>query len=138
MNDVVKDLSQIGTSVRSREILDGLRADGHVADALDGYRLAIAVAIGFGRTPDVSSGEKRSTSYAVGGLDSDGAIRKAISEIYPEVRDVPARAAEDLAEQGLAIIDESREGEGLSLGDLVSRVRSANVQGAETPDRANS
>jgi hypothetical protein len=120
------DLVQIGASARSREVLDQLQEHGHISDLMDGYRLAIAVAIGFGRTPRVGVRGDRKTMFAVGNLDPDSAIREAIVEIYPAARATPSRAAEDLAEQGLEIISESFEGEDISLAELLARVRKAN------------
>ena len=64
--------------------------------------------------------------FAVGNLDPDGALRQAISEVYPVVRAAPSRAAEDLAEQGLEIIKSSFEGEDISFTELLARVRDAN------------
>jgi len=46
-----RDLVQIGASTKSREVLERLRDSGYISDLMDGYRLAIAVAIGFGRSP---------------------------------------------------------------------------------------
>src|SRR3954465_14272798 len=105
------DLVQIGASAASREALDRLKENGHISDLMDGYRLAIAVAIGFGREPRLGIRGDRKTMFAVGNLDPDAAIRQAIGEIYPAVRSTPSRAAEDLAEQGLEILGDSFEGE---------------------------
>lgn len=120
------DLVQIGASGRSREVLDRLKDHGHINDLMDGYRLAIAVAIGFGREPRRGVRGDRKTMFAVGNLDPDSAIRQAISEIYPAARATPSRAAEDLAEQGLEIILESFEGEEILLAEILDRVRKAN------------
>jgi hypothetical protein len=124
------DIVQVGASAASRQVLEELQAAGHIGDLIDGYRLAIAVAIGFGREPRSIRVERR-TMFAVGNLDPDLALRQAISEIYPAVREHPSRAAEDLAEQGLEVIRESMQGEELSLSDLLERVRSANDMSAE-------
>jgi len=122
-----KDLVQVGASSSSREVLQRLREHGHIDDMMDGYRLAIAVAIGFGREP--RSGEKgeRKTMFAVGNLDPDSSIREAIKEINSDYRAVPARAAEDLAEQGLEIISDSFQGENFSFTDMLDRVSKANI-----------
>lgn|GEM_PF-3072043 len=122
-----KDLVQIGASPASREILERLQELGNIADLMDGYLLAIAVAIGFGRKPDSKTDSDRKTMFAVGNLDQDGALREAIKEIYPSSRDTPARAAEDLAEQGLMIIRDSIQGDEFSFTDILVRVEKANT-----------
>jgi hypothetical protein len=121
-----KDLVQIGASQESREVLETLKDAGHIADLMDGYRLAIALAIGFGREPSLAVRERK-TMFAVGNLDPDNAIREAIREIYPQARTVPSRAAEDLAEQGLAIAKEKYlQGEDLSFAEILGAVQKAN------------
>jgi hypothetical protein len=126
-----RDLVQIGASQASRDVLDVLQDAGHIADLMDGYRLAISVAVGFGREPNLVSRGERRTMFAVGNLDPDNAIREAIREIYPQAVAKPSRAAEDLAEQGLAIISEKYlQGEDLSFSDIVHGVRKANVLAA--------
>src|SRR5690606_17825475 len=118
-----KDLVQVGASSDAREVLAALQEHGHIEDLMDGYRLAIAVAIAFGREPNVTRGRDRTTMFAVGNLDPDTSLREAIKEIYPYARATPARAAEDLAEQGLDILEESFDGESLSFTRLIRRVR---------------
>ena len=127
------DLVQVGASPKSRDVLDRLKDNGHISDLMDGYRLAIALAIGFGRTPSPGVRGDRKTMFAVGNLDPDGAIRETIIEMYPTTRGTPSRAAEDLAEQGLDIIADSFEGEDISLTELLARVRKAN--GADASGR---
>lgn len=122
-----KDLVQIGANSDSREVLELLRDAGHLAEFMDGYRLAIAIAIGFGRDPRRGTGKDRTTMFAVGNLDPDNALREAIKEIYPTARATPARAAEDLAEQGLEIIRQSLQGEEFAFTDILERVKEANA-----------
>jgi hypothetical protein len=122
-----KDLVQVGASSASREVLERLREQGHIADMMDGYRLAITVAIGFGRQPGGGEKGERKTMFAVGNLDPDSALREAIKEIYPTHRTTPARAAEDLAEQGLEIIGDSFQGENFSFAEILDRVEKANT-----------
>lgn len=121
------DLVQVGVSQESREVLESLQAAGYIADLMDGFRLAIATAIGFGREPRENVDTDRKTTFAVGNLDPDSALREAIKEIYPTFRAIPARAAEDLAEQGLEIAKESFNGEDFSFSDIIDRVRKANA-----------
>lgn len=121
------DLVQVGVSQGSREVLESLQAAGYIADLMDGFRLAIATAIGFGREPRENVDSDRKTTFAVGNLDPDSSLREAIKEIYPTFRTIPARAAEDLAEQGLEIAKESFNGEDFSFSDILDRVRKANA-----------
>lgn len=121
------DLVQVGASQESREVLERLREAGYIADLMDGYRLAIATAIGFGREPRADVESDRKTMFAVGNLDPDSALREAIKEIYPAFRATPARAAEDLAEQGMEIAKESFNGEEFSFADILDRVKKANA-----------
>jgi hypothetical protein len=121
------DLVQVGVSQGSREVLESLQEAGYIADLMDGFRLAIATAIGFGREPRENVDSDRKTTFAVGNLDPDSSLREAIKEIYPTFRAIPARAAEDLAEQGLEIAKESFNGEEFSFSDIIDRVRKANA-----------
>src|SRR5436190_953086 len=100
MTEAPSDLVQVGASTATRGLLDDLRDNGHVADLMDGYRLAITTAIAFKRSPRQASRSERRTMFAAGNLDPDMSLRSAIVEIYPESRGWPYRAAEDLAEQG--------------------------------------
>jgi hypothetical protein len=124
---VGKDLVQVGASSASRDTLNRLKEAGHLGDLQDGYRLAIAVAIGFGREPRASSEAERKTMFAVGNLDPDSALREAIKEIYPPFRATPARAAEDLAEQGLQIIKDRMQGDEILFSELLEKVKGANA-----------
>jgi hypothetical protein len=121
------DLVQVGVSQESRNVLESLQEAGYIADLMDGFRLAIATAIGFGREPRERVDSDRKTTFAVGNLDPDSALREAIKEIYPAFRATPARAAEDLAEQGLEIAKESFNGEEFSFSDIIERVKKANA-----------
>src|SRR5262245_3866440 len=98
---------------------------GHIGELSDGYRLGFVTALAFGRTPSTDTRQGRKTMFAVSGLDPDGAMKAAIREIYPDAGEVPYRAAEDLAEQGVAILKESMEGDALSFSDLMKRVWAA-------------
>jgi hypothetical protein len=121
----IGDIVQVGASPQSRATLDELKRTGHISDLMDGYRLAISVAIAFGREPRAQRGERR-TMFAAGNLDSDLSLRTTIREIYPAARDWPYRAAEDLAEQGLEIISGKMDGEMLWMDELYASVRAAN------------
>ena len=120
------DLVQIGANATTRATLERLREHDHIAELQDGYRLGIAVAIAFGKEPDPKPVSERVTMFATGGLDPDMALKSAISEIYPNVRTTPYRAAEDLAEKGCAILEEAFEGDVISYESLMERIAKAN------------
>src|SRR4051812_40668656 len=101
MADEITDIAQVGVSEATAKTLNELLELGHMGELSDGYRLGIAVALSFGRTPRSSTRSGRRTMLAASGLDPDGSIRAAVREIYPEARTWPYRAAEDLAEQGV-------------------------------------
>jgi hypothetical protein len=133
-----KDLTQVRASAATRETLETLKRRGHISDMLDGYRLGISVAIAFGRKPADESDEGRTNYIAAGNLDPDHEIRRVVREVYPEWRDVPMRAAEDLAEQGVSILAENMIEDDIEFAKLVSRIERANVgvAGAETATTA--
>jgi hypothetical protein len=126
MSDETSDIAQVGASDDTSATLKNLADLGHIGELSDGYRLGIAVAISFGRTPRASSRGGRKTMLSASGLDPDGAIKAAIREIYPDASGWPYRAAEDLAEQGVEILKTYLEGEDLSFADLMTRLREAN------------
>lgn len=120
------DLVQIGANPTTRATLEKLKEHNHIAELMDGYRLGIAVAIAFGKEPDITPKSERTTMFAAGNLDPEMALKSAIAEIYPGVRSTPYRAAEDLAEKGCAILEESFDGDVISYGDLMERIVKAN------------
>lgn len=121
------DLAQIGWSPETRRVLQGLRDAGHFAEAVDGYRLAVAVACAFGLEPRLERpATPRQTAYNASAVDTpDLSLRTAIAEIFPSVKDVPYRAIEDLAEQGTEILAKQMEGDDLSLSKLITIVEDA-------------
>jgi len=120
-----KDLTQIGISSQGQSQLDAMRKTGLIVSDLDGYRLAVAVAIAFNRSP-VESASGRTTKYAVNSVDPEQALRTIVVEVYPEFRSRPYRAIEDLAHQGLEILRMHSEGEEVWLGELVTKIEEAN------------
>jgi hypothetical protein len=127
MSETVSDLVQVGASNATRSVLEALRDNGHTAELMDGYRLAIATAIAFKRNPRHGARGERRTMFAAGNLDPDMSLRSAIVEIYQEARGWPYRAAEDLAEQGAQIIKGSMDGEEIWFDDLMRRIEEVNV-----------
>ena len=127
MTEAVSDLVQVGANAATRSVLEDLRENGHVAEFMDGYRLAIATAIAFKRSPRQAARGERRTMFAAGNLDPDMSLRSAIVEIYPEARTWPYRAAEDLAEQGSEILKNSMDGDEIWFEDLMRRIEEVNL-----------
>lgn len=127
MSDEISDVATVGASDATASALTELSDLGHIAELSDGYRLGIAIALSFGRTPRSGARRGRKTMLSVSGLDPDGAIKAAVREIYPDAAGWPYRAAEDLAEQGIAILKECMEGEDLSFADVMGRLHDANA-----------
>src|SRR4051794_12244858 len=122
MSDPTSDISQVGASEATSSILKELVDLGHINELSDGYRLGIAVALSFGRTPRSGSRAGRKTMLSASGLDPDGAIKAAVREIYREAAKWPYRAAEDLAEQGVDILKKEMEGNEISFAELMKRL----------------
>ena len=127
------DLRQVGVSATSQAQLDEMQRQKLIGDQMDGYRLAVATAIAFGRSPRASPGSSRTTKYAAGNLDPDQELKTVIAEIYPDSKRTPYRALEDLAEQGLEILKAQTEGDAIWFGELVARLEAANSQGPPKP-----
>ena len=99
------DIKQVGLSQQSAATLELLIEKNLIAQKLDGMRLAAAIAIDQGVNPfQNQESVDRTTSQAVSGLDEEGGMRLAVSEIYPHCSKIPARAIQDLIEQGLILI----------------------------------
>ena len=129
MADRETDLVQVGASDATRRVLESLKEEGHIDTLLDGYRLGIAVAIAFGKQPR-RDGAARKTMFQTSSVDDEErSIRTTIVEIFPAAASWPYRAAEDLAEQGVAIIGQSIEGDDIWFEDLISRIGHANATG---------
>lgn len=123
------DLVQLGASDATRRVLESLKSEGHIDTLLDGYRLGIAVAIAFGKKPHRDQ-QTRKTMFQTSSVDDvERSIRTTIIELFPDAADWPYRAAEDLAEQGVAIVGESMDGDEIWFGDLIDRIERANDSG---------
>jgi hypothetical protein len=133
MSEKVTDLVQVGASAGTRSVLETLRDNDHIAELMDGYRLAIATAIAFKRNPRQTARGERRTMFAAGNLDPDMSLRSAIAEVYPEARGWPYRAAEDLAEQGGEIIKNAMDGEEIWFEDLTRRIEEVNLGDEDAP-----
>jgi hypothetical protein len=117
------DKKQIGLSEESRTILANLDSQQLISEMNDGMRLGLAIAIDRGLTPNIAGGSKRVNSHNMTSIDETGEIRLIVGEIFPEFRQVPSRAIEDLIEQGLALIGGQQQdlGELFTLTTLVTQ-----------------
>src|SRR4051794_17804716 len=119
------DIAQISRSPETRSVLDELEASGKVASAVDGFRLAVSIAIAFGCTPSVDPARRqaRGNWIAASGLDTgDSAIKTVVRELFPEVRTTPYRAIEDLGEQGASLLREKMVADDLDLESLIASI----------------
>jgi hypothetical protein len=128
MPDRDSDLVQLGASEETRRVLTTLQEHGHIQNLLDGYRLGIAAAIAFGKEPGREQPKAaRTTMFQTSSVDDvERSLRTAIIEIYPKCAEWPYRAAEDLAEQGVALIAASMDGDEIWYADLIQRIEQAN------------
>lgn len=123
-----KDLSQIGISPGGQRQIDFMKDNRIIDSDLDGYLLGVATAIAFMRDPFPKGRDRPQfkTKYAINSVDPQQSLRTIIVEVYPSWRKFPYRAIEDLADQGLEILESHNEGDELWLGELVSRLQEAN------------
>ncbi len=103
-SDGPKDLTQIGLSSTGKEVLREMETQGLFAQQMDGYRLAIAMAIANGLQPSQQRSDDRENMYNMGSIDPDSEIRLLLRQIYPHAANWPNRAAESLAEQGVELM----------------------------------
>lgn len=127
----IKDRVQIGLSADGKAVLREMEKQEIIPAMLDGYRLAIAMAISRGLEPSTESSADRENMYNMATLDPDGEIKLLIREIFPQASEWPNRAAESLAEQGIPLIKEHAEGGKYWLGTMCPAEPSGN--GADAP-----
>lgn len=119
------DIAQVYRSAATKRLLDELEEAGHIGEAVDGFRLAFAVACAFNCEPNVDPARRkdRNNWIATSGLDTnDGALRTVAMELYPNAAQTPYRAIEDLGEQGAKIIAQQMVGDDISFTDLLEKV----------------
>jgi len=121
-----EDVKTVGASTTSSDQLESMVKNKLVADQVDGYRLAIAVAIALNKLPQLDRRTARTTKFAAGNLDPDQELKTVVAELYPDFRSTPYRALEDLAEQGLTELSNRTEGDVLWFGPLIDQVTEAN------------
>jgi hypothetical protein len=123
-----RDLQQLRYSPTTRRFLTDLQETDQINERVDGFRLAVSVAVALGCTPRRDQSRQDWSNYAaVNTIDTDdAALRTVITEVFPDFRQTPYRAIEDLAEQGAQIlITKYLEGDKLMLPGLLETVGQA-------------
>lgn len=100
------DLKNIGLSEKSNELLTNMVEKKVFDDALDGYRLAVSLAIVDEMKPEDHEIINRMNKYDVGGVDPNGKFKKAISTLIPESQGIEYRCIEKLADMGIKKLSE--------------------------------
>lgn len=104
MSDI-NDLTQIGLSLKSKQVLDRLKDERYFAEMRDAYKFAIALVLSRGiEPPEMPPGGQ--TIFAINTIDHDGSLQSAIRTLMPCDVVPPYRWAERLAECGIQIIGE--------------------------------
>ncbi len=114
----LKDRVQIGLSPDGKAVLREMEEQGLIGTQLDGYRLAIAMAIANDLEPSPESSGDRENMYNMATVDPDNEIRLLLREIYPRASAWPNRAAESLAEQGITLMAQHAVGGTYWLGTM--------------------
>jgi hypothetical protein len=120
-----RDLQQLRYSPDTRRFLTDLQETKQINERVDGFRLAVAVAVALGCHPRRDQSRQDWSNYAaVNTIDTaDGALRTVVTEVFPDFRQVPYRAIEDLAEQGAQILlQQYVEGDRLTLPSLLETI----------------
>ena len=123
-----RDLQQLRYSPATRRLLTDLQETDQINERVDGFRLAVSVAVALGCVPRRDQSRQDWSNYAaVNTIDTDdAALRTVITEVFPDFRKIPYRAIEDLAEQGAQILmDKYLEGDKLILPELLETVGQA-------------
>ena len=110
-SDEQKDVIQVGLSPNGKAVLKEMEDQGVIGTQLDGYLLAIALAVKAGLQPSAERASERETMYSMGSVDPDGNLRLMIRELYPQASSWAARAAESLAEQGVSLLANHKIGD---------------------------
>jgi len=89
----------IGLSNGAHGKLQRMKEDGHFAELMDGYRLAIGLALAYGVEPAIVT--NRNTMFNIGSLDPDRSIYHAVQALRQNKDEAVYRTAERLAEWGV-------------------------------------
>jgi hypothetical protein len=122
----VENLTTIGLTNESHEVLKQLKKDGIFKEMVDGYRFGIALAIAYGNiTPEDI---KTSTIFNIGTLDPDDRLKKIIIEFFPEAAEKPYSYAERLAEWGVSEMGRLADSGELNFTDIYEKVQKLNIE----------
>ena len=114
---IEKDPTTIGLSESAHTKLKLLKENGLIREMVDGYRLAIAVALAHGRiAPSI---EGRTTIFNVGTVFQDASLLNAIVALRESSSESPYRTAERLAEWGVDELSERSARGSLPLLELL-------------------
>lgn len=114
----------IGLSNSAHGKLQRLKENAHFAELMDGYRLAIGLALAYGVDPSPLA--NRNTIFNVGSLDPDRSIYHAVQALRSRQTEPVYRTAERLAEWGVEEMYRQVETGMFSVVDLL---REAEAQG---------
>lgn len=113
------DVITVGLSDKADDKLTELYELGIFREKIDGYRLAIALAISQGVIPPEM--EKRKTLYNVGSLDPDKKLKLVVESLMPSEAEssAPYRLIERLAEWGVQELYAQMKDGGLDFEKLL-------------------
>lgn len=123
-----RDLQQLRYSPVTRRLLTDLQETNQINERVDGFRLAVSLAVALGCTPRRDQSRQDWSNYAAANTvdTDDAALRTVITEVFPAFRRTPYRAIEDLAEQGAEILQQQYlDGDKLMLPQLLDTIAQA-------------
>lgn len=107
----------IGLSNGAHGKLQRMKENAHFAELMDGYRLAIGLALACGADPAPVT--NRNTMFNVGSLDPDRSIYHAVQALRQNKDEAVYRTAERLAEWGVEEMYRQVETGTFSIVDLL-------------------
>lgn len=115
---ITSERTQVRLSNKGHAILTQMKEDGYLGEMTDGYRLAIALALSMGTTPDELSVESRNF-IAVSTLDPTGELAAAIRTLVNLEGQSAYGYAERLADWGIKEMQERFKGGFLDVASLM-------------------
>ena len=100
----IKDTANIGLSSAMHANLSEMQDNGIFTSMLDGYRLAVSIAIKHQLQVEDTSLPDRKNMYDVGGVDENFIFRNAIALIYPTQKGREYKYLEKLADVGVKFL----------------------------------
>lgn len=124
-----EDKAQLGLSAEASADLDRIHDDLKLPDRIDGYRLAVAVALAKGLAPAPEKVSRTTAYNASGTLDTDGSMRAAVVVLRQDHAGRPYALVERLAEAGLRDLAAHLDS-GLPLRDYLAPLVPSDPTGA--------